>query len=126
MLIDYTKWCNAIEIKIQSKRIVIFNVYLPYQCQENEDTYLNCLGDLHVMLEELDSTCYAVIGDWNADLRDSPSSLFAHYMLSFCNEHDLCISSINKLPSDGHTCVSSAWGSVSWLDHIVTSDLRLR
>ena len=40
-------WCVAIEIDLNSTKIVIFNVYLPYQCSDNEEDYITCLSGLN-------------------------------------------------------------------------------
>ena len=42
-------------------------------------------------------------------------------MTEFCDEHSLTISSKVVLPLDSFTYVSDSWGTVSWLDHAVSS-----
>lgn len=120
-LVTNLSWCSGIEIEDNQRKVVILSVYLPYQCNENEEKYLECLGELSALLQELDTTCYSVLGDWNANLKDMRNSLFARHMSSFCDEHDLIISSQHMLPHSSYTCVSAAWGSTSWLDHTVSS-----
>ncbi len=68
-------------------------MYLPYQCHENEDRYLECLGTVNSMLQEFDNTCCIVIGDWNTNLRDVDNYLFAKHMLNFCSDNNYNISS---------------------------------
>lgn len=114
-------WCAAVEFSFDARRFVIINVYLPFQCIDNEETYLNNLCELHAFIDELECTCFAVVGDWNANLRQPHSSLFANCMLDFCNEYDYVISSKLYLPSQSYTYVSAAWGTESWLDHVVSS-----
>ena len=95
---------------------------MPYQCRENEDTYLEDLGVLSALLEELDHTSFVVMGDWNANLKNPASSLFAKHMLDFCCDHNLRVSTHQLLPSESYTYVSDSWGTESWLDHAVSSE----
>lgn len=37
-------WCIAVQLKINNKELIILNVYTPYECQQNEDEYLNRLA----------------------------------------------------------------------------------
>ena len=56
-------WCVAIEIDFNFTKFVIFNVYLPYQCSENEEDYIICLSGLNEFIEGLDNTNFMIIGD---------------------------------------------------------------
>ena len=47
------------------------------------------LGILNAIIDELDKTCYAIVGDWNANLKYIDNSLFANHMLNFCSEYNL-------------------------------------
>ena len=58
-------WCVTAEIIIGTKKCVIFNVYMLYQCSDNEPSYLEKLGVIKAITDELDNTCYATISDWN-------------------------------------------------------------
>ena len=100
---------------------MIINVYLPYQCPAKEDNYIEKLGYIHAVINELNTSCYVVFGDWNANIRDPVNSLFARHMIDFCHDNNYNISSRLMLPDDSYTHVIEAWGSVSWLDHIVSS-----
>ena len=72
---------TAVEISTGSNSIVLISVYLPYQCPENEVEYLEKLGFINYALtNELDTTCFVITGEWNANLREGGNSLFAkHY-----------------------------------------------
>ena len=37
-------WCAAIEITLGSKKCTILNVYVPYQCHDNEPVYVEKTG----------------------------------------------------------------------------------
>ena len=116
-------WCVAIELQMESTKLVIFNIYLPYQCKDNEDEYLNCLGCIKTFVEEINCTNFIIIGDWNANLGNGGTKLFQPFMSDFCDENQLIISSKVLLPSDTYTQVQEREGKVyySWLDHIVSS-----
>ena len=115
-------WCVAIEVELGAKKIIIFNIYLPYQCRVNEDKYLEDLGVLSALIEDLDSTNFVILGDWNANLKNPDNSLFAKHMLCFCDDLNLIISSRRMLPEDSYTYVSASWGTESWLDHVVSTE----
>ena len=87
-------WCAAIEVSVGHRRFYIINVYMLYQCPENEEKYLDSLGAIHAIVSELDSTCYAIMGDWNANLSNTANSVFAQHMINFCSDNDLVMSSI--------------------------------
>lgn len=117
-----TNWCTGIELNIRNTKMYILNVYMPYQSPSNEEEYLDKLGELSAILDDLDSSCFAVVGDWNANLADGGSSQFAPFLNSFIQQNDLHCSTKEILPSNSYTHVSEAWGTTSWLDHIVTSN----
>ena len=116
-------WCAAIEIAMDSTKFVIFNIYLPYQCNENEEEYVNCLSGIRTFIEDLDNTNFLIIGDWNANLGNSGTTLFKPLMLDFCNDNQLVVSSKHFLPDSTYTHVHMREGNYyySWLDHIVSS-----
>ena len=116
-------WCGAIGMDFNSTKFVIFNVYLPYQCNENEEDYIICLSGLNEFIEGLDNTNFMVIGDWNANLNNIGTILFQPLMLDFCNENQLTISSKCFLPEGTYTHVHTREGNYyySWLDHVVSS-----
>ena len=99
-------WCVAVEIIMGTKKCVIFNVYMPYQCSDNESSYLEKLGVIKAITNELDNTCNVITGDWNEKLRDIDTSMFIGHMLNFCSENNLKISSCDYLPINSYTYVS--------------------
>ena len=114
-------WCIGAKVSIDGKSFIILNLYLPYQCAENEPEYLEKLGELGSILEGINHTSYIVVGDWNANLGQTGQAIFAKHMTEFCDEHSLIISSTALLPLDSFTYVSDSWGTISWLDHAVSS-----
>lgn len=114
-------WCNAIEICINNSKFYVINVYMPYQCHANEENYINNLGTLSAIIEELDNSCYVIMGDWNANLGEVQNSAFASHLLNFCDENELKVSSCMILPADSYTYISESWHTTSWLDHAISS-----
>ena len=75
----HCNWCTAVEISTGSNPIILISVYLPYQYPENEVEYLEKLGLINALTNELDTTCFVINGDWNANLREGGNSLFAKH-----------------------------------------------
>ena len=107
-----------------STDVLKYKVLLPgsaYQCPANEDNYIEKLEYIHAVIDELNTSCYVVFGDWHANIRDPVNSLFVRHMIDFCHDNNYNILTRLMLPDDSYTHVSEAWGTVSWLDHIVSS-----
>ena len=118
-------WCNAIEITVESHKIILINVYMPFQCDKNKEMYMQCLGAIRNIIDEGSSSSYMILGDWNANLRTDQRSLFGKPMIDFCNENNLIIIDKELCADDSYTYISEASGSQTWLDHIVcTVDLK--
>ena len=75
-----------IQMCFGDKKYVIINVYTPYECYENEGEYLNNLATIASVVEELETTCVYIIGDFNPDIADD-RSLFARHLKSFCDDN---------------------------------------
>lgn len=114
------EWVVGIKIYDNNKLMYIVNVYLPYECSENEDEFVDRLSKLNVLLDELDSTCVTIVGDFNSNI-NKPNSCFAKYLSEYCDLFKYKWSSINHLPADTYTYISDAWGSQSWLDHCIST-----
>ena len=116
-------WAVAIEINQGMSSLVIINVYMPYQCVENQEQYIDNLWNIYSFLESLNTTNFMVIGDWNANLGNSGNTLFAPLMEEFCKENNLTISSKKLLPPNTYSHISRRSDNVyrSWLDHVVSS-----
>ena len=100
--------------------IYFSSIDMPYECNANEDIYLEKLGKLHTILDELDTTCVSIIGDWNGDISD-PNSQFARHLKLFCLDNGLVSSDEMLLPSNTFTHMSELWLTTSWLDHCLSS-----
>ena len=113
-------WCSGIRIQSGDSATVVINVYLPYECRDNEDTYISDLTAISNIIDEIDCTSVLVIGDWNADASKT-RSWFHRSVAKFCQENGYIWSSGIHLPDNTFTYVSEAWGSTSWLDHRVAT-----
>lgn len=67
-------------------------MYLPYECTENEDEYLNRLAYLHMIVQDMDCSCIYIMGDMNADISDT-RSMFGNHLKQFCTDSGLILSS---------------------------------
>ena len=111
-------WIVGIELNFNDRRCIILNVYMPCESDDHEDDYLNNLGKITSILDDLDCTCVYLIGDWNADMG---GSTFGEYLLHFIEEAKLKFSSKLLLPDDSFTFMSEAWSTTSWLDHCIST-----
>ena len=116
-------WCVAIEVCTETSKFIIMNIYMPYQCPEHEDLYLEYLGFIKSFIDELHCTNFVIMGDFNANLRYSGNTIFADHLLEFCLDNELTISSRVYLPHDSYSYVGYREGipHYSWLDHVVSS-----
>ena len=95
---------------------------MPYECCDNEENYLDNLGIIKTIIDELECTCISILGDRNSDISDR-TSLFGGHVRMFCTENNLILSSESFLPGETFTHYSEAWHTTSWLDHCIsTSD----
>ena len=102
-----------------SGSIHLLNVYLPYQCHDNYDIYVEYIGKLSAIIEDCSTSKIAIIGDFNADV----GTAFETELLSFCADRELIISDHDFFGrcSDKYTYVSDAHSTTSWLDHFICS-----
>lgn len=116
-------WCVAIEVSIDSKKFVILNIYMPYQKVEHEDLYLEQLGYIKAFIDEMNTTNFVIIGDFNANLGLTGNNLFSNHLTEFCSDNDLLLSTKILLPPTTYSYVCSREGTLyhSWLDHVVSS-----
>ena len=94
-------------------------MYLPYQCPDNYDLYVEYLGKLSAIIEDYESSKVGIIGDFNAAV----GTTFEGELLEVCTRHELIISDYEHFGrnSSQFTFVSDAHSTTSWLDHIICS-----
>ena len=66
--------------------IFFATVYLPYQCAENFDSYIECLGMLTAIRNDVDYEYFCIIGDLNAEPNRGQ---FGIELSNFCSENNL-------------------------------------
>ena len=49
---------------------------MAYQCDGNYDEYVEKLGAVGAVLDELNVTCYAILGDWNVNISNLRTCLW--------------------------------------------------
>ena len=113
-------WCVGIQVTIENTCFTLINVYLPHECRDNEDEYVEKLSILENIIDNIKNPCFAVFGDFNANFA-SASSKFAELITEFYARNDLIISSKSALPEESYTYISERWGTNSWLDHLLSS-----
>ena len=112
-------WICGIKITAEDKIVYFFNVYLVYESNDNVEKYYAQLASLLSIINETPCTNIVITGDFNADILQN--SLFGSILVDTCHDNDLIIADKQLLPSTSHTYVSPAWGTASWLDHVVCS-----
>lgn len=61
-------WAIGIEVHCNDSKCIVLNVYIPYECPDNEDDYINRLACIQTFIQDADCTCIQVVGDMNADI----------------------------------------------------------
>jgi exonuclease III len=89
-------WLCAIRLDVNQKSHIITCVYLPYEKRDNEELFLQNLGELNAFIEDLDCQSVQIVGDFNADTSDCNSS-FAQHLSDFCQDYNLIISTLELL-----------------------------
>ena len=113
----------GITLFIDNLQYDFISVYMPYQCDENYDLYMQCISKLSTLLEESCTNNIVILGDFNATL----NSVFESELLKMCSTFDLVISDYGTFgrTSGQFTHISDAHGTTSWLDHVICcSDMQ--
>ena len=86
----------GIEYTKEGTSMLLLCVYLPDQCNDNYDEYLNCMNTIvQIVFEYPNANCY-VMGDFNSDF--TRGDLFGDEFMQICNEHSLSIADKELLP----------------------------
>ena len=94
----------------------MLNVYLPYSCPENFDSYQAYLGELYATCDSQDVYAVYVVGDFNA----GRSNHFWQSLTEFCSYNKFVISDERLLPVDSFTYLSDSHNSTTWIDHCLS------
>ena len=95
------------------------NIYLPYQCDDNYDVFVEYIGNLSALIDEGSTSNLILLGDFNAAV----NTTFESERVDLCISYTLIISDYITYGQDSgqFTYVSDAHHRTSWLDHIVCS-----
>ena len=88
-------------------------VYLPYDCSDNFDDYMFFLAKVTQIIEEFQTPCLNVCGDFNANARCT--SQFGDKLSQLCSCNSLCLAATLFLPQDTFTFISSPIISFGWI-----------
>ncbi|KAJ2937577.1 hypothetical protein O0L34_g12975 [Tuta absoluta] len=118
LLCDSTR-LSAVEIALSSQhKLLLINVYMPVCKSDNLPEFADCLCKMHSIVQDSGCSDTLILGDFNAD----PTTLFGKELMEFCGEYNyVCIDPL-ILPTDTYTFVSDAHGTVSWLDHCLSTE----
>ncbi len=100
--------------------LLIMNVYLPYDSNDNYDSFCEYLERIDVIFQSGVTPYVMAIGDFNAH----PGSKFGQELCSFADENEYVVADLIKLTRDGEqpfTYFSEAHNTCRWLDHCMVS-----
>jgi exonuclease III len=113
--------CRRLDLEVvtNNELMLLINVYMPYQCHDNYDSYMYYLGKLSALVDEAPTAKVAILGDLNAHI----NTLFYNELCKLCHDTNLIMSDCLLLgeSSGTYTYVSDAHNTTSWLDHCLTS-----
>jgi exonuclease III len=116
----------GIEIEGDSVKLQLLNVYLPYSSADNYDDFVFYLSKLDSIIADYSSPYIFVMGDFNADVRlnahNQENNKFGRELSKFCQDENYVLSDVSYLKdTDTFTYYSEAHGTVSWLDHVLST-----
>lgn len=97
-----------------SDKMLILNVYLPYECKNNFDDYCDYLSKIASIIDTYDCLHVVVLDDFNADLTFTTNpfshrkSKFGQELVDFCESQGCVISNKTFLSNclNSHSYVS--------------------
>ena len=96
---------------------LIINVYMPTADPDNHELFQDYLGKLSAIVSDSGHSHVIIPGDWNA----RKNRVEFEWVRNFCEDSDLIISDVNRLPVDSFTYVSDSHQMVSCIDHVIMS-----
>ena len=115
----------GVTITLDSEQLYFISTYIPYQCDDNFDLYLEYIGKISALIDKCHFSNFIILGDFNAAV----GTLFESELLELCTIYKLVISDYNVYgrESGQYTYVSDSHFSTSWLDHLICShDMNLK
>lgn len=114
----------AVKVALDEREFLVFSVYMPTDSANNLDEFIDCLAEINAVIETCSVDSAYILGDFNAH----PGSLFGTELLDFCVEQKWTCVDVERLGvlSNSYTYLSDAWGTTSWLDHIITTEVATK
>ena len=83
----------GVTISSSVDKYCFINVYMPYQHDDNYETFMECIGKLSATIEDSDMMYnFIILGDFNSAV-DTP---FESELLEFCSAYELTISDYQR------------------------------
>ena len=83
----------GLEVACKTLKLLIINVYFPYESHNNFDEFMNYLGKVYSIIHMADTPYVLVMGDMNANTymysERNRVSVFGEELVKFCNEYSL-------------------------------------
>ena len=110
----------AAMLKMGEFSFALFNIYMPFDDRTIDSlvNYQNVLGEIQYILDNLHENNVLFAGDFNASYVDS--SRFWPSLNNFLEQNDLKIDD-KILPSNTFTYLNPAHNTVSFIDHVISS-----
>ena len=89
ILDDCYDWLCGIRICSGNNEYYLLNVYLPYECDENRDTFNDYMTKIVIYVDTINSTCVTIIGDFNTDI--SKKSVFGNIFFQISAMYVPCL-----------------------------------
>ena len=109
----------GIELKTSTYTLLFLCCYLPYECDMFYDDYCFNLDKFKCIIESADTPYVYILGDFNADIQSQ--SIFGSELIEFCDMNNMSFIDKSILSPDTFTFISQAHGTISWLDHCITT-----
>ena len=78
-------------------KYLFLNVYLPYECSDNYDSYMHYLGKIASIINNSDDNFMYALGDFNAHINSVGCRNFGGELLSLCEDEGLVLSDLSFL-----------------------------
>ena len=75
----------GVTININTCSCYFLNVYLPYQCDDNYDVFVEYIGKLSALIDEVSTSNLILLGDFNAAV----NTTFESELVALCTSYKL-------------------------------------
>ena len=83
-VIDFNvDWLYGICIVNNEKKVYILNVYMPYECHDNEHEFLDKLSFMYASINDFQPHATIILGDFNSNVNSNTT--FSEHVIDYCN-----------------------------------------